>query len=104
MFPFQLFSHVLRAVLAELYFHVLLVMCFLIQGLTWILTKKGQLIVTSLSSVLMLAVYFFKAETPYFGHFFFHSSKFSDLMSCMYCVLSEMLHCEFKRQEKRTVV
>lgn len=45
-------------------------------------------------------VFLYKAETPYFGHKFFYYRKFSDLVSCMYCLLSEMLHCEFKRQEK----
>jgi len=39
MFSFQLFPHVLRAVLAGLYFHVLSRMCFLVQRLRWTLTK-----------------------------------------------------------------
>lgn len=53
--------------------------------------KKGQLIVTSLNSVLLLAVFLYKAEAPYFGHTFFYSSKFLNLMSCMYCVLSGII-------------
>lgn len=50
--------------------------------------KKGQLMVTSLSLVLLLAVYFFMKLRHHgiLGTRFFYSSKFSSSMSCMYCV------------------